>query len=235
MKFSRRDALKAGALFPVANAFSFPPTASAEAATASQQGSSGTDVHSLRERSLLDFGWRFHFGNANDPARDFGFGGSGDMGGFQKTGGFLEPSRLIYDDSDWKTVNLPHDWAITLPFQNDPALSSKGFYPLGRRYPETSVGWYRRVFELPAADAGKRITVEFDGAYRQSMVVFNGFYIGQHNGGYDPFSFDLTDFAILGGPNVLLVRVDATLSDGWFYEGAGIYRHIWLVIRPPFM
>ncbi|MGA9719806.1 MAG: glycoside hydrolase family 2 TIM barrel-domain containing protein, partial [Acidobacteriaceae bacterium] len=95
------------------------------------------------------------------------------------------------------------------------------------------IGWYRRVFELPAADAGKRITLEFDGAYRETMVVFNGFYIGRHSGGYDPFQFDVTDFANPGGRNVLLVRVDATESDGWFYEGAGIYRHVWLVKTHP--
>ncbi len=65
------------------------------------------------------------------------------------------------------------------------------------------------------------------------MVVFNGFYIGRHTGGYDPFSFDVTDFASPGGRNVLLVRVDATLNDGWFYEGAGIYRHVWLVKTHP--
>ncbi len=65
------------------------------------------------------------------------------------------------------------------------------------------------------------------------MVVFNGFYIGRHSGGYDPFSFDVTDFATPGGRNVLLVRVDATSSDGWFYEGAGIYRHVWLVKTNP--
>ncbi len=79
----------------------------------------------------------------------------------------------------------------------------------------------------------KRITIEFDGAYRETMVVFNGFYIGTHSGGYDPFSFDVTDFANPGGRNVLLVRVDATSSDGWFYEGAGIYRHVWLVKTHP--
>ena len=86
---------------------------------------------------------------------------------------------------------------------------------------------------MPAEDAGKRITIEFDGSYRETMVVFNGFYIGRHSGGYDPFSFDLTDFATPGGRNVLLVRVDATSSDGWFYEGAGIYRHVWLVKTNP--
>ena len=235
MKFSRRDALKAGALLPVANSFAAQPAGSPEVRSSPEQQSSGSqsssEAPSTRERSLLDFGWRFHFGNADNPSKDFGFGDG--RTGFQKTGGFLEPSRLTFDDSNWKTVDLPHDWAVTLPFQNDPGLSSKGFYPLGRNYPETSVGWYRRVFELPASDAGKRITIEFDGAYRESMVVFNGFYIGQHGGGYDPFSFDLTDFAILGGPNVLLIRVDATLSDGWFYEGAGIYRHAWLVKTAP--
>ena len=145
----------------------------------------------------------------------------------------FRPSSIAFDDSDWRSVNLPHDWAIELPFENDPSLSSKGFYPLGRTYPATSVGWYRRVFDLPAADAGKRITVEFDGSYRETMVVFNGFYIGTHSGGYDPFQFDLTDFANPGGRNVLLVRVDATLSDGWFYEGAGLYRHVWLVKTHP--
>src|SRR5205823_3915293 len=185
-----------------------------------------------RERLLLDFGWRFHLGNANDAAKDFGFG-AGQSGNFQKTGNFIGASSLGFDDSDWRAVDLPHDWAIELPFVNDLALTSKGFYPLGRNYPETSVGWYRRVFEIPAADAGKRITIEFDGAYRETMVVFNGFYIGLHSGGYDPFQFDVTDFVYPGQKNVLLVRVDATLSDGWFYEGAGIYRHVWLVKTHP--
>jgi beta-galactosidase len=185
-----------------------------------------------RERLLMDFGWRFHFGNANDPSKDFGFG-SDMIGNFQKTGDFLAPSNLAYDDSGWRAIDLPHDWAIELPFTNDPALTSKGFYPLGRTYPATSVGWYRRVFELPAADAGKRISIEFDGAYRGTLVAINGFYLGQHSGGYDPFSYDVTDFVTVGGRNVLLVRVDATLSDGWFYEGAGIYRHVWLVKTHP--
>ena len=181
-----------------------------------------------RERLLLDFGWRFHFGHADDPAQDFNF-----RGNFSKTGNFNPAGTVLFDDTDWKAVDLPHDWAVELPFQNDPALSSKGFYPLGRTYPATSIGWYRRIFELPASDAGKRISVEFEGAYREALVVLNGFYIGRHIGGYDPFSFDITDFAHPGGRNVLLVRVDATQSDGWFYEGAGIYRHVWLVKTHP--
>ena len=181
-----------------------------------------------RERMLLDFGWRFHLGHASDAAQDFGFHGN-----FSKTGNFGAAGAQLFDDADWKPVDLPHDWAVDLPFQNDPALASKGFYPLGRSYPATSVGWYRRIFELPASDAGRRITLEFDGAYREALVVLNGFYIGRHIGGYDPFSFDVTDFVLPGGRNALVVRVDATQSDGWFYEGAGLYRHVWLVKTAP--
>ena len=69
--------------------------------------------------------------------------------------------------------------------------------------------------------------------YREALVVFNGYYIGRHRSGYDPFRFDVTDFLKPGEPNVLLLRVDATESDGWFYEGAGIYRHAWLVKTAP--
>ena len=226
-RWLRRDVLKGALAAPAVAAIGVPGLAAAQAGAGAAGG-----AEALRERLLLDFGWRFHFGNADDAKKDFGFG-LGRGGAFQKTGGFLEPSSLAYDDSAWKAVDLPHDWAIELPFTNDPELTSKGSYPLGRSYPATSVGWYRRVFELPATDAGRRISVEFDGAYREALVAFNGFYIGQHSGGYDPFRFDLTDFANVGGRNVLLVRVDATLSDGWFYEGAGIYRHVWLVKTAP--
>ena len=230
-KWTRRDVMKSSLAVPLVAAGAAPPEAAAEpqaqeAVAGSAAGRAG------RERLLMDFGWRFHFGHASDPAKDFGFGG-GRSGNFQKTGNFLPASSGTFDDSDWKPLDLPHDWAIELPFQNDPALASKGYYPLGRTYPETSVGWYRRVFDLPASDAGKRISIEFDGAYRETMVVLNGFYIGRHSGGYDPFRFDVTDFATPGGRNVLLVRVDATLSDGWFYEGAGIYRHVWLTKTSP--
>ena len=86
---------------------------------------------------------------------------------FQKTGNFLAAGSLAFDDSNWVPVDLPHDWAVRLPFQNDPNLASKGSTRWDRDYPETSVGWYRRVFELPASDAGKRITIEFDGSYRE--------------------------------------------------------------------
>jgi beta-galactosidase len=241
-KLTRRDLLKTGLIAPAVAAAAHDAAAHERLAAVGKEaaaspfppgdGSDAANSGAGRERLLLDFGWRFHLGNANDPTKDFGFG-EGSTGNFQKTGNFLHASSLGYDDSDWQSLNLPHDWAVELPFTNDPALTSKGFYPLGRDYPDTSVGWYRRVFELPAADAGKRISIEFDGAYRETMVALNGFYVGRHSGGYDPFSYDVTDFANLGGRNVLLVRVDATESDGWFYEGAGIYRHVWLVKTHP--
>ena len=237
--FSRRSLLKSGLLAPAAVAIDHIPVA--RAMQSSSENASPGPVNEApsaplqateRERLLLDFGWRFHFGNANDPSKDFGLG-LGSSGNFQKTGNFLPASNIAFDDGGWAPIDLPHDWAVELPFANDPALASKGFYPLGRTYPDTSIGWYRRVFDLPASDAGKRISLEFDGAYRESLVAINGFYVGQHNGGYDPFSFDVTDFVNPGAANVLLVRVDATLSDGWFYEGAGIYRHVWLVKTSP--
>ncbi len=238
---SRRAILKSGLLAPAAAATAqgLNPLNSAAHAVSEVSGPLSAPANLAsptpgadRQRLLLDFGWRFHFGNACDPAKDFQYGTAG-AGNFQKTGNFMPAAAAGFDDSDWREIDLPHDWAIELPFENDPELASKGFHPLGRKYPETSVGWYRRIFDLPADDAGKRITIEFDGAYRNTMVVFNGFYIGRHSGGYDPFSFDLTDFANPGQRNTLLVRVDATESDGWFYEGAGIYRHVWLVKTHP--
>ena len=133
-----------------------------------------------------------------------------------------------FDDSRWQLLKLPHDWAVELPFVHDEALQSHGYKPLGRSYPETSIGWYRRGFDIPAGDFRRRIVLEFDGVFRSALVFLNGSLIGRHDGGYTPFRFDISDFVNYGGRNVLVVRVDATSGEGWFYEGAGIYRHVWL-------
>jgi beta-galactosidase len=178
-----------------------------------------------REQLLFDFGWKFQFGHGTDPARDLGFGtGQGD---FAKTGDFAF-SKANFDDSKWRSLDLPHDWGVELPFVRDEEQNSHGFKPLGRRYPETSVGWYRREFDIPASDLGRRITVEFDGAFRSVLVFVNGCFIGRNDNGYAPFRFDLTDFLAYGEKNYIVVRVDASFGDGWFYEGAGLYRHMWL-------
>jgi beta-galactosidase len=180
---------------------------------------------SPREQLLFDFGWKFTFGNGNDPSRDLGFGyGQGD---FAKTGDF-KFAEAKFDDSKWRPLNLPHDWAVELPFVWDEEQKSHGYKPLGRRYPETSVGWYRREFEIPVSDLGRRISVEFDGAFRDVLVFVNGCFIGRNDNGYAPFRFDLTDFLNYGAKNYIVARVDASFGDGWFYEGAGIYRHVWL-------
>ena len=100
--------------------------------------------------------------------------------------------------------------------------------PLGRNFPTNSIAWYRRTFELPAGDSGKRIWLTFDGVMHDATVWVNGWLVRRHEGGYYPFREDITDVVHFGGKNTISVRVDATKSEGWFYEGAGIYRHVWL-------
>ncbi|HOC24427.1 MAG TPA: hypothetical protein PKJ13_03900, partial [bacterium] len=180
-----------------------------------------------RQKLLFDFGWKFALGHAADPQRDFGYG----IGAaFAKAGEAQGAAHPNFNDSLWRSVDLPHDWAVELPFVNheDPEVKSHGYKPVGRLFPESSVGWYRRAFAIPAADRGRRIRVEFDGVFRDAAVWCNGHYLGRHAGGYTPFSFDLTDYLRYGQRNTLVVRVDASHYEGWFYEGAGIYRHVWL-------
>ena len=94
------------------------------------------------------------------------------QGDFAKSGEF-EFATGKFDDSKWRALDLPHDWAVELPFVHDEEQNSHGYKPLGRRYPETSIGWYRRTFDIPKEDAGRRITVEFDGAFRSALVFLN--------------------------------------------------------------
>lgn len=185
---------------------------------------------SPRERLLFDFGWRFHFGHTDDPAQDFGFGRRSE---FAKSGELFGPSREDFDDSAWQGIDLPNDWAVALPFVDDRDANQTGAKPLGRAYPATSIGWYRRVFEIPQRDLGCRLSLEFDGVFRDAIVALNGHYLTRNLSGYAPFRCDITDFANYGGKNVLVVRADATEHEGWFYEGAGIYRHVWLVKTNP--
>ncbi|MFP5207107.1 MAG: glycoside hydrolase family 2 TIM barrel-domain containing protein, partial [Acidobacteriota bacterium] len=225
--FSRRDLLRSGLAVSASSLMSRSAWARTTALLAARDQASAIALPSLapRERLLFDFGWKFQFGNSNDPAKDLGFGmGQGD---FSKTGDF-KFAKIGFDDSKWRSLNLPHDWAVELPFVWDEELKSHGYKPLGRRYPDTSVGWYRREFEIPAGDAGRRITVEFDGAFRDVLLFVNGCFIGRNNNGYVPFRFDISDFLAYGQKNCIVARVDATFGDGWFYEGAGIYRHVWL-------
>ena len=220
---SRRDLLYSGLALSASSLVS--RSAWARAAAAFAGSAENPPAVAPRQQLLFDFGWKFTFGNGSDPAKDLGFGtGQGD---FAKTGDF-KFAKTGFDDSKWRPLNLPHDWAVELPFMWDEELKSHGYKPLGRRYPETSVGWYRREFDIPESDLGRRVWVEFDGAFRDVLVFVNGCFIGRNDNGYAPFRFDLTDFLHYGGKNCITARVDASFGDGWFYEGAGIYRHVWL-------
>ena len=136
-------------------------------------------------------------------------------------------SDKLFGDVTWRTVNLPHDWAVELPFDRT-ADTNHGFKPVGPGFDKTSIGWYRRTFDLPATDSGKRIWLTFDGVFRDATVWVNNWLVRRHEGGYYPFREDITDVVQFGGKNVISVRVEATKFEGWFYEGAGIYRHVWL-------
>jgi beta-galactosidase len=179
------------------------------------------ETNSPGERLLMDFGWKFHLGNEWGNALNLA-----------KAGSSSGPAGRSFGDASWRTVNLPHDWAIELPFDQG-ADGSHGFKPVGPGFPANSVAWYRRTFELPKADAGKRLWLEFDGVFRDAEVFVNGWFVGHHESGYSSFRYDITDVANVGGQNVVAVKVDASQFEGWFYEGAGIYRHVWLVKTSP--
>jgi len=179
-----------------------------------------------REHQSFDAGWRFAFGHPSDPAKDFNFGTSY-FSYLSKAGYGDGPAAEKFDDSAWRKLDLPHDWAVETPF-SPKGTASHGFKAIGRSFPDASVGWYRKSFQVPESDLGRRISIEFDGVFRDSQVWINGFYLGREPSGYTGFHYDLTDYLNYGGKNVITVRVDATMEEGWFYEGAGIYRHVWL-------
>ncbi|MGA2869781.1 MAG: sugar-binding domain-containing protein, partial [Verrucomicrobiota bacterium] len=179
------------------------------------------DTNSPREKLLLDFNWKFHLGD-DWP----------DMMRLDKAGQNSGPASEGFSDIAWRTVNLPHDWAIELPFDKS-ADGSHGFKPVGPGFPKNSVGWYRRTFDLPPSDAGKRIWLDFDGAFRDTTVFVNGWFVKHNESGYYPFRADITDVVRVGGKNTIAVKVDAGKFEGWFYEGAGIYRHVWLEKTAP--
>ncbi|WP_369933560.1 beta-galactosidase GalA [Xanthomonas tesorieronis] len=242
IELSRRELLRslvAGGVqvaVPGATAALAPAALAASAGGTSPALTLDEDAAAPRERLLCDFGWRFHLGHADDPARDFNFGTF--QRSYAKAGKDTADAALPgFDDSAWAAIDLPHDWALALPPRQDPASASilvddpaaaHGYKPLGRNDPQTSIGWYRRELEIPADDLGKRICLEFDGVFRDCIVFCNGHIVGRNASGYCGFEVDLSDVLDYGKRNVIAVRVDATLGEGWFYEGAGIYRHVWL-------
>ena len=183
-------------------------------------------ISSSREHLLMDFGWRFAFGHPYDTKKDFN-NGTGYFSYYAKAGYGDGAAAANFDDRSWRKLDLPHDWAVEQPFDSN-ASFSHGFKAIGRDFPGASVGWYRKSFSIPSSDLGRRISVAFDGVFRNSIVWVNGHYLGTEISGYLGFEYDITDYLNYGGENEVAVRVDATMEEGWFYEGAGIYRHVWL-------
>ncbi|HTR79988.1 MAG TPA: beta-galactosidase GalA [Bacteroidota bacterium] len=185
-------------------------------------------IKPAREKINLDAGWKFHLGNASDPAKDFNYS----VANIYAKSGWAEGTAIQpdFNDSSWQDVQLPHDWVDGLPFAYSPNedVMSHGYKPVGGLYPENSIGWYRKKFSVAKSDSGKRFAVQLDGIFRDSKIWLNGFYVGNNASGYIGESYDITDFLNYDKENVLVVRVDATQYEGWFYEGAGIYRHVWL-------
>ncbi len=179
---------------------------------------------SPRERLLMDPGWRFHLGDLDTT------GTLSDDPHMQtylsvKTGMAGGPAGPDFDDSAWRIVDLPHDFVVEGAF--DPT------HNLDHGYLPHDVGWYRKSFDLPAEDLGKRIYLEFDGVFRNSTVWVNGCMLGTQPSGYISFRYDVTDALNYGAINTIAVRVDARNFEGWWYEGGGIYRHVWLLKVDP--
>ena len=187
------------------------------------------NAQNVRETIRLDDGWKFAFGNAADPKKDFGCG-TEYFNYLTKANSIHNEGPYVanFNDSTWQEVKVPHDWVSILPYA-DVASHSHGYKTVGYKYPETSVGWYRKTINIPACDLGKHIVLQFDGIFRNARVWFNGFYMGTEPSGYATQVYDVTEYVNYGGDNLICVRADATLEEGWFYEGAGIYRDAWLM------
>jgi beta-galactosidase len=166
-----------------------------------------------REVTSLDFDWRFHLGDIPGILPD-----SSTNGNLTPTPEFLSSA---YDDSSWQSVNVPHDYVVEGTV--DPkADEAHGYLPV-------EPAWYRKTISIPATDKGRRLSLEFDGVYRDSQMWLNGHFLGCHPSGYTSFCYDISDFAIPGTNNLLVVHVDPTQFEGWWYEGGGIYRHTRLI------
>ncbi|MEO7977481.1 beta-galactosidase GalA [Flavobacterium sp.] len=181
---------------------------------------------SERDLLLIDKDWTFNFGHQYDTEKDFSHA-TGYFSYLTKTGYGDGPAAQGFDDRAWRKLDLPHDWAVEQSF-SEKASFSHGFKTAGKGFPEKNIGWYRKKINIPETDNGKIISLKFDGVFRNSKVFFNGYYLGTEQSGYNGFEYDVSAYVNYGGENTIVVRVDASMEEGWFYEGAGIYRHVYL-------
>lgn len=178
---------------------------------------------SPRQVLSLDAAWRFHLGEIDPPLPNTHLAAYM----LNKAGYARGGAKAAWDDSDWRVVDLPHDWSVEGSFSPDHHVDA-GFLPRG-------VGWYRRHFVLDDADRGRHLAITFDGVATHCTVYVNGHLLHRNFCGYTPFAIDISDVARFGEDdvNMIAVRVDATYAQGWWYEGAGIYRHVWLTKASP--
>ncbi len=160
-------------------------------------------VQETRQRLLMDKNWKFIQSDIK------------------------EAEKPTYDDTKWRTLNLPHDWSIEGEFKEDAATKGPGGYL------PTGIGWYRKHFNIASTGKGQQFRIEFDGVYMNSDVWINGQHLGKHPYGYTSFYYDLTPF-VNKGENIIAVKVDNSLQpNSRWYSGSGIYRHVWLNITGP--
>lgn len=181
-------------------------------------------------RKIFDQDWRFLL--ETEPYIEFPLvaGKCGEVQGY---------AADVFNDTGWERVNLPHDWAFGLPMENEwgithghykvPSFDGYNSDPFTRSKEKGfSVGWYRKTFYMEEKDADKLVYLTFDGVFRDCMLWINGAYLGRNMSGYIGFTYEISDMLRFDGPNTIAVRVDASEKEGWWYEGAGIYRHVYL-------
>lgn len=174
------------------------------------------------EKFSLDRDWKFHKGDI--PMPEINSHTATYMA--SKAGGALGAASPDYSTDSWETVNIPHDWAVYNDFDEK--------WGPANGYKERGKGWYKKCFRLDESDRGKQILIEFGGIATHSVIYMNGSVVGRNFCGYNSFTVDITDMAVYGEQiNELAVFVDATVIEGWWYEGAGIYRHVNLYKKNP--
>jgi beta-galactosidase len=165
--------------------------------------------NSIKGPVLFDSDWKFH------------------------RGGALSAEKPDFNDSEWRKLDLPHDWSIEdLPGTNSP-FSPDAISQVNGGFTTGGTGWYRKTFSVPADQKGRRVVIHFDGVFQNADVWINGHHAGNHPYGYTAFWFDLTDKIIYGKNNVIAVKVRNEGENSRWYTGSGIYRHVWLQITDP--
>lgn len=175
-----------------------------------------------RERLSLDRGWLFHLGDIPMPE----IKGHGASYGNAKAGNAPGAAGREYDDSDWRKLDLPHDWAVEGPFDPN-ANISQGYRPRG-------ASWYRRYLRVDESERGRHFELQFDAIATHSTIWVNGNVVSRNWSGYNSNYIDITPYLRYGDAmNTIAIKADANPMEGWWYEGAGIYRHAWLVKSNP--